>query len=321
MSNEKIMICDCDHQDVEAERAVLKNAGYDCVWLHCKDQQEVIEKCRSAVVLLNQYVKMDKNIFEALPNVKCVVRYGVGVDNVNLEDANTYGVQICNVPDYGTREVADQALALMMALTRKVVLSNTLIRQGIWDYRREIPIHRMSAMTVGIYGMGRIGSEFAKRVHVMGCRVIAYEIEAGKKNRVFPDFVEFVSEEDLLEQADIISIHCPLTKDTWHAFGKKQFQRMKKSAYLINVARGGIIDEEALEWALREKEIAGAALDVVEKEPLRADHPLLSYDNFMISPHTAWYSEESAEELKRKAAEEAVRFMKKEPLYYPINLI
>lgn len=321
MSNEKIMICDCDHQDVEAERAVLKNAGYDCVWLHCKDQQEVIEKCRSAVVLLNQYVKMDKNIFEALPNVKCVVRYGVGVDNVNLEDANTYGVQICNVPDYGTREVADQALALMMALTRKVVLSNTLIRQGIWDYRREIPIHRMSAMTVGIYGMGRIGSEFAKRVHVMGCRVIAYEIEAGKKSRVFPDFVEFVSEEDLLEQADIISIHCPLTKDTWHAFGKKQFQRMKKSAYLINVARGGIIDEEALEWALREKEIAGAALDVVEKEPLRADHPLLSYDNFMISPHTAWYSEESAEELKRKAAEEAVRFMKKEPLYYPINLI
>lgn len=320
MSNKKIVICDLDHEDVEAERAVLEKAGYDFDWLHCKTQEEVVENCKEAVVLLNQYVKMDRVIFEALPNLKCVVRYGVGVDNINLEDADKYGIQACNVPDYGTREVADQALAMMMCLTRKVAFTNSIIREGVWDYRREIPIYRMSEMTVGVYGIGRIGSEFAKRVHAMGCKVIAYDIEAGSHDRTFPDFVEFVSAEELIARADIISIHCPLRPDTYHVFGKEQFQAMKKSAYIINVARGGIIDEEALDWALANKEIAGAALDVVEHEPLTEDNPLLKHENFIVSPHTAWYSEESAQELNRKVAEEAVRFMKNEPVRYPVNL-
>lgn len=320
MSDKKIVICDCDHEDVETEKKVLEAAGYEFDWLHCKTQQEVIEQCKEAVVLMNQYVKMDRTIFEALPNLKCVVRYGVGVDNINLEDADEFGVQACNVPDYGTREVADQALAMMMCLTRKVAFTNALIRKGVWDYRREIPIYRMSVMTVGIYGIGRIGSEFAKRVHALGCKVIAYDIEAGNKNRKFPEFVEFVSAEELLERSDIISIHCPLRPDTYHVFGKEQFRAMQNSAYIVNVARGGIIDEEALEWALANHEIAGAALDVVEHEPLTADNPLLKYDNFIVSPHTAWYSEESAEELNRKVAEEAVRFMNHEPVHYPVNL-
>lgn len=320
MSDKKIVICDCDHNDVESERKVLKAAGYEFDWLHCKTQDEVIENCKEAVVLMNQYVRMDRKIFEALPNVKCIVRYGVGVDNVNLADADEFGVQICNVPDYGTREVADQALALMMCLTRKVAFANKLIHKGIWDYRKEIPIYRMSEMTVGIYGIGRIGNEFAKRVYAMGCKVIAYDIEAGKPGRTFPEFVKFVSQKELIERADIISIHCPLNRDTYHVFGKEQFQAMKKSAYIINVARGGIIDEDALQWALSNQKIAGAALDVVEHEPMTADNPLMRHDNFIISPHTAWYSEESAEELNRKVAEEAVRFMNHEPVHYPVNL-
>lgn len=320
MSDKRIVICDLDHENVAPERAVLEKAGFGFDWLHCRTQEEVIENCTEAVVLMNQYVRMDRKIFEALPKLKCVVRYGVGVDNVNLEDADAFGIRVCNVPDYGTREVADQALAMMMCLTRKVAFTNSLIRKGIWDYRKEIPIYRMSAMTVGIYGIGRIGTEFAKRVHSMGCRVIAYDIEARNANRTFPDFVEFVSKEDLLTKSDIISIHCPLKSDTYHAFGKAQLKAMKNTAYIINVARGGIIDEEALEWALTNKEIAGAALDVVEHEPLMSDNPLLLHDNFIVSPHTGWYSEESAEELKRKVAEEAVRFMNNEPVRYPVNL-
>ena len=144
---------------------------------------------------------------------------------------------------------------------------------------------------MGIYGIGRIGSEFAKRVHAMGCKVIAYDIEAGNTNRIFPDFVEFVSKEELIAKSDIISIHCPLRPDTYHIFGKEQFKAMKESA-----------------------------LDVVEHEPLTKDNPLLKHDNFIVSPHTAWYSEESAEELNRKVAEEAVRFLKNEPVHYPVNL-
>ena len=320
MSDKKIVICDLDHKDVEAERAVLENAGYTFDWLHCKTQEEVIENCKEAVVLMNQYVRMDRKVFEALPKLKCVVRYGVGVDNIDLEDADKYGVQACNVPDYGTREVADQALALMLCLARKVAFTNSLIRRGVWDYRREIPIFRMSEMTVGIYGVGRIGSEFARRIYALGCKVIAFDIEAGKRGRTFPDFVTFVSEKELIEQSDMISIHCPLKQDTYHVFGKEQFKAMKKTAYIVNVSRGGIVDEEALEWALSGQEIAGAALDVAECEPMTADHPLLRHENFIVSPHTAWYSEESAQELKRKVAEEAVRFINGEPVHYPVNL-
>ena len=321
MSDKKIVICDLDHENVETERTVFEKAGYDFDWLHCKTQEEVIASCKEAVVLLNQYVRMDRTVFEALPNLKCIVLYGVGVDNINLDDAEEYGVQCCNVPDYGTREVADHALSLMLCLVRKIALSNSLIRRGMWDYRKEIPIFRMSEMTVGVYGMGRIGSAFAKRVRAMGCRVIAYDNETDSLNRVFPDFVQFVSVETLLCESDIISIHCPLRPDTYHIFGKEEFRRMKKTAYIVNTARGGIIDETALKWALTQGEIAGAAVDVVEREPLTADHPLLQHDNFIVSPHTAWYSEESSEELNRKVAEEAVRFMKNEQVHYPVNLL
>ena len=317
--NKKIVICDLDHKDVSAEAEVFQHAGYEFEWLRCTTQDEVIEKCKGAVVLLNQYVRLDKKIFEELPTVKCIVRYGVGYDNVNLKDATDYGVQVCNVPDYGTREVADQALAHMMAHVRKLTLSNQLVRKGIWDYQKNIPIYRLSECTVGIVGIGRIGSEFAKRVRALGCKVIAYDIERSNGTRCFPDFVEFVSFEELLAQSDIISVHCPRDERTYHMFGKKEFEAMKESAFIINVARGGIIDEDALLYALENNLIAGAGLDVVEHEPLTAEHPLLRFDNFTISPHAAWYSEQAANELKRKAAEEAVRFLKNEAVHYPVN--
>ena len=122
----------------------------------------MIEKCKKAVVLLNQYIKMDKEIFTALPNVKCIVRYGVGYDNINLNDAKKYGVQACNIPDYGTREVADQALAHMMTLVKKLTVTNRIIRQGVWDYQKNIPVFRLSDATLGICGVGRIGTAFAE---------------------------------------------------------------------------------------------------------------------------------------------------------------
>lgn len=319
MLKTEVIICDCDHKHVDDETKVFNDAGYDIKWLHCMSQDEVIATCKGAKVLLNQYVRMDRKIFEALPTVKCIVRYGVGVDSVNLDDANEYGVQICNVPDYGTREVADQGLALMMALVRKVCHTNTLIREGIWDYRKEIPIYRLSDCTVGVCGVGRIGSEFAKRVAALGCKVIAYDVDNNNKSRKFPDFVEFVGFDEMVRRSDVISIHCPLNEQTYHMFGKKEFSNMKSSSYIINVARGGIIDENALLWALENKEIAGAGLDVVETESLTKDNPLLALDNFIVSPHIAWYSEQSSVDLKRKAAEEGLRFLKGEEVHYPVN--
>ncbi len=314
----KVIICDLDHKDIEPELKVFGDAGLEVKWLHCRSQKEVIEKCKKAVVLLNQYIKMDKEIFTALPNVKCIVRYGVGYDNINLNDAKKYGVQACNIPDYGTREVADQALAHMMTLVKKLTVTNRIIRQGVWDYQKNIPVFRLSDATLGICGVGRIGTAFAERVRPLCRNIIAYDAEYGKTNRKFPDFFKFVPFEELIEKSDIISVHCPKNEETYHLFGEKEFAAMKNTAYLINVARGGIVDEAALLHALKNKEIAGAGLDVVEHEPLTADNPLLKLDNFSISPHSAWYSEQSALELKRKAAEEAVRFIKGEPLKYSL---
>lgn len=319
MAVKEVMICDCDHEHVNQEQEVFGAAGIEFEWLQSKDQDEVIRTCRGAKVLLNQYVYMDRKIFEAMPELRCIVRYGVGYNNINIPDATEYGVQVCNVPDYGTCEVADQALALMMALTRKVCLANDLVHQGIWDYSREVPIFRLGQCTVGVYGMGRIGTEFAKRAAAFGCKMIACEINENAKAKA-PGFIEFVDFEEMLRRSDIISIHSPLDEKTYHRFGKAEFAAMKPTAYVVNVARGGIIDEDALLEALQTKQIAGAGLDVVEHEPLAADDPLLQAKNLIITPHTAWYSEQASVDLKRKAAEEAVRFIRGEQLHYPLNL-
>ena len=201
----KVIICDLDHKDIEPELKVFGDAGLEIKWLHCRSQKEVIEKCKKAVVLLNQYIKMDKEIFTALPNVKCIVRYGVGYDNINLNDAKKYGVQACNIPDYGTREVADQALAHMMTLVKKLTVTNRIIRQGVWDYQKNIPVFRLSDATLGICGVGRIGTAFAERVRPLCRNISAYDAEYGKTNRKFPDFVKFVPFEELIEKSDIIS--------------------------------------------------------------------------------------------------------------------
>nr|AGS53675.1 D-3-phosphoglycerate dehydrogenase [uncultured bacterium contig00097] len=317
----KVIICDLDHADVEPEERVLAEAGYGFKWLRCKSQGEVIENCRGAVVLLNQYIKMDRVIFEALPSVKCVVRYGVGFDNIDLADATKHGVQACNVPDYCTNEVADQALAHIMSLLRKTTLSNNIIRRGVWDFQKLAPIPRLSDATVGICGLGRIGSALAQRLRPLCREAIAFDVEQGVAGRSFPDFVRFVTFAELLARSDVLSVHCPLNESSYHLFGKDEFFAMRDNAYFINVSRGGIVDEGALLDALRSGKIAGAALDVAESEPLSVDNPLLALDNFSVSPHSAWYSEQSAKDLKRKAAEEAVRFLRHGTVKYPVNTL
>ena len=262
--NPKIIICDCDHKDVDTEKAVFDAAGMDFRWLHCMSQDEVIEQCQEAICFLNQYVRMDEKIFKAIPSLRMVVRYGVGVDNVNLADATRYGVQICNVPDYGTNEVADQALALMLSLTRKTYMIGNMTRAGVWNYIESVPVHRLSTRTVGILGVGRIGAAFARRVHTLGCRVVAYDVRYGESGRVFPDFIEFKpTMDEVLAQADILSLHCALTEESRGMMNAAAFSKMKEGAFFINVARGGLVDEDALEGALSSGRLAGAGIDVV----------------------------------------------------------
>ncbi len=306
MNKNLVAITDCDHDDINVESGVLAKEGLEAPWLNCKTEDDLIRECKGFRSLINQYAPFTEKVFAALsPELKVVVRYGVGVDNVDLKAATKYGVKVCNVPDYGMYEVADQAMALALALARKVVFCNERVKSGVWNYQEAIPIYRLSTQTVGVIGVGRIGTAFAERAKAFGLKVIAYDEYARKAGKT-KDYMEMVGLDELLERADIISIHCPLDGNR-DLIAAPQLKKMKKNAYLINVSRGGIINEKDLYEALKAGEIAGAACDVFSPEPVAKDNPLLTLDNFLATPHIAWYSEQAALDLERKVAEEAAR--------------
>ena len=214
-------------------------------------------------------------------------------------------------------EVADQALTLMMALVRKVVYMNRRTKEDAWDCTMAFPIQRLSTLTVGILGFGRIGSAFAKRVHALGCNIIScdHHLEPGE---IAPcGYVTGVTLDELIEKSDIISIHCPPLKGQY-IFDEDAFKRMKKGIYIINDARGGIIDEEALDRALTDGTVAGAALDCMKGEPIPTDYKLYRHENLIVSPHMGWYSVQAAIDLKRKVAEQAVKFAQTGTVDYPV---
>lgn len=312
----QVIITDNDHADIDTERAILEEAGVPFRLEQCVTEDDVIERCADGEVFLNQYAPITRRVVEALPNLKLVVRYGVGVNNVDVEACTEHGVQVENVPDYGMNEVADQAVALMMALLRKVVLMNDVTKTQGWDYTRAVPVRRLSELTAGVIGLGRIGREFAKRAHALGMRVIGYDpyFQPGEEF----SFIEQVELPELMEQSDVISVHCP-PEHAMNMFDMDAFKAMKDTAYLINVARGGIVNEADLDTALTEGLIAGAALDCMDNEPVGPDNPLFRHENLIVTPHMAWYSEEAADELNTKVAEEAVRFAAGDPPRYPVN--
>lgn len=317
----KVIISDCDHASIEIERSILDEAKVEFELQQNKTEEDVIQNCRQAVVILNQYAPFTEKVLASLPSLKLIIRYGVGVNNIDLEAATKYGIQVCNVPDYGTHEVADHAVALMLALTRKIPLMNSHVKNGQWDYQKSIPIYRHREQTVGVVGLGRIGSAFAKKVHGLGMKVIAFD--PSKKQKALAEdlqFVEFTSFNQLIQTSDIISIHCP-SDGAYHMFDKGVFKAMQSHSYLINVSRGGIIDEASLYEAIVNGEIAGAALDVSETEPIDSKSSLLQLDEVICTPHMAWYSEQAAQELKRKVAEEAVRYLEGHQVHYPVNSI
>ena len=250
---------------------------------------------------MDQYAPISRKVIENLPNLKVIARYGVGVNTIDLDAATEHGICVLNVPDYCMDEVSNQAFALIMACQRKLILLNEQVQHGEWDYKISKPIYRMAGQTLGLLGFGRIPRILAEKVRAFGLKLVVYD------PYVRPADVEkyngkLMSLEELLKTADIISVHVPLTKDTNNLLSTKAFSMMKKNAVVVNTSRGPIIDEEALYEAIVHKKIAGAGLDVTVTEPLEKESKLRGLPNVIITPHVAWYSEESELELKKKAA-------------------
>lgn len=312
-----VTVVDCDHASIDIERAVLQDICPDLPWLRCKTEDEVIAHCADSAGLIIMYAPMTRRVLEQLPRCKIIARYGVGVDTVDLAAAAELGIIVSNVPDYGTHEVSDHALAMMLCLTRKIAYASSLVKHGQWDFRLMHPIYRHQVQTIGIVGIGRIGSAMAHKTHALGMKVLAHDPFVDPASR--PDYVEFVGLEELLRRSDVVSVHCPLNDSTRYLLDEAHMRLMKPSAYLINTARGSIVDEAALNRLLEDKLLAGAALDVLSAEPGTPVHPLFKHDNFLVSPHMAWHSEESAQELKRKAAEEVRRVLLGQAPLYQVN--
>jgi D-3-phosphoglycerate dehydrogenase len=312
-----VIVVDCDHPSIDNERAAVKDICADVRWLKCKTEDEIIAQCGDGEGLIIQYAPMTRKVLEKLPRCKVIVRLGVGVDTIDLKAAAELGIVVSNVPDYGTNEVSDHALALMLCLTRKVAAANAYVKGGQWDFHLVSPVYRHQVQTIGIIGLGRIGQAMAHKTHALGMKVIGHDPYVAPAS--LPDYITLTDIDDLLTRADVVSVHCPLSDTTRHLLDETRLRRMKPSAYLINTARGHIVDEVALDKALTEKKLAGAAMDVMAVEPGPATHPLFKHENFYITPHMAWHSEESAQELKRKAGEEARRVLLGEAPWYQVN--
>ena len=310
MSNkrQKIVITDCDHPTVEIEEEILSEIDPEFVLAHCNTEDEVIEVAHDAGGIIIQYAPITRRVIESLKRCKVIARYGVGVDNIDVEAATKHKIIVANVPDYCIDEVSTHALALILACARGITLLDRKRREKSWDFTLAKPLFRTKGKTLGLFGLGRIARMVAQKASGFGFKIIAYDPYVFKVD----GGIRLVEFSQLLSDSDFISIHSPLTDETRHSFGENELKAMKKTAYLINTARGPIIDEKALYQALKEKWIAGAALDVMEKEPPDWNNSLLKLDNLIITPHISFYSEESYVELKTKAAKAVLSILKGE---------
>ncbi|MFC1936945.1 C-terminal binding protein [Chloroflexota bacterium] len=292
----------------EAEELAKVNAEF--LEGDCATEDDIIGVAKDADVLLVTSAKVTRRVMEMLPKCKAIVRYGIGYDTVDVEAATDNGILVVNIPDFCFEEVSNHAILLLLACAKKLVLMDKGIKRGRWAECKQVlpPMGSIWGETLGIIGCGNIGRMVAQKARCFNLRVIGYDpfVDKAKAEECG---ITLVNMPELLKESDYISMHTFLSKDTWHLLGEKELKQMKPSAYLINASRGPVIDEPALIKALQEKWIAGAGLDVFEKEPVDPDSPLLTMDNVVAFPHTASYSDAAFKRLRRSVGQEAARVL------------
>lgn len=307
-----VVITDYGFPDVAIEQAMLEGQGWDVVAAHCRTEDEVVGITARADAVMVQWAPLTRKVIGRLENCRIIVRYGIGLDNVDLAAAAEHGIPVCNVPDYCIDEVADHTMSLALALARQLTTTDRLVRRGVWKITPPLAMAPFRGMTFATMGYGRIARAVLARAAVFGFRTAFYDpfVPEGTAG---PD-TRLRDSSQLFGEADIISLHLPLHPDTRHVIGAEALRLMKPTAILVNTARGGLVDTDALAGALQEGRIAAAGLDVFESEPLAAEHPLTRCDNTILTSHTAWYSAASVPALQRMAAEEVVRGLTGQPL-------
>jgi D-3-phosphoglycerate dehydrogenase len=310
-------VSDSVFPNLDPAREVLARIGAELHLAKEPTPEGILGVARDADALLATYAKITADMIPEMKKCRIISRFGIGVDNVDIPAASKAGIVVTRVPDYCIDEVSDHTLALLLALVRKIPSSNARTHAGRWEMPAVVPIHRLRGSILGLVGFGRIPQLVAPKAQAFGIKVVAYDpyIERDAFTRARVEKVEF---DELLKVSDYISIHSPLVPETRHLFNADVFRRMKPTAYLVNTARGPIIDETALAQALDAKQLAGAGLDVLSQEPPNGS-PLFGRDNVILTPHTSFYSVESLVDLQLKAADEIVRVFNGEMPRNPVN--
>lgn len=316
MGKFKVIISDCDHGTVAVEKAVFEAAGFDWELAECKTEDEVIAYCAGAAGILSQYAPIKARAIETLSgSLKVLSRYGVGVDNLDVDSATAAGVAVCNVPDYCQDDVSTHAIALLLDLARKLTRLHNHTAAGGWDFRAAGSVPRTAGKTLGLVGLGAIARHTARKALGFGMKVLAFDPYVHHTDLE----VSLVSLDELYARSDFISLHAPLTSQTAKMVNAKSIARMKDGVYIVNTSRGGLVDEAALADALASGKVAGAGLDVLVSEPPASGCPLIGLANVIITPHISFFSNESFEELKTKAARNMVEVLSGGPVTYCLN--
>lgn len=319
MQKPKVYITDSDFLGESYEREIIEAAGGELIRLHCKTEEEVIARCGDAVGLLNQYAPITRRVMESLPKLRVVSRMGIGVDSVDIPAATDLRVCVTNVPDGSLEEVSNHALALIMAFARKIVVLNDHVKSaGKWSLKPAVPIRRLSCQTLGFLSFGQIAQRLAAKAAALNFKLLVYDPYVPKE--VIAQYgAEAVDFSTLLSNADYLSVHTPLMPETHHLIGGEELAMMKSTAVLINTGRGAVIDEQALVRALMKGRLGGAGLDVLEQEPVARDNPLRKLDNVILTPHSAWYSEEAQIEIRKKTAQGVAEVLQDKVPTYLVN--
>lgn len=316
----RAVVTDHGFPDLSAERAAAAACGIELEDCQCVDEEQLIRALEGTAVALVQLIPVSAAALAGLRPDAVLIRYGVGVDNIDLAACRERGVRVCNVPDYGLDEVADHSVALLLGLLRRLPALDAQVRGGGWNLKEVMAdVPPLSATVGGVLGFGRIGREVARRLRACGMKVIAHDpvVDA---DAMAAEEVEGVSCDELFARAGAISLHAPATAATKGLVNAERLASMPDGAVIVNCARGELIVEADLAAALQSGKLAGAGLDVFGREPLEESSPLRAAPNVLLTPHAAWYSKESTARLQRLAAEELGRALRGEPLRCELDL-
>jgi D-3-phosphoglycerate dehydrogenase / 2-oxoglutarate reductase len=320
MSRTLVAVTDSPFPSLDPAKAALQRVDPELRMAKSASAEDILAVARDADAILVTYAKLPGDLLRQLTRCKAIGRFGLGVDNIDVKAATELGITVTYVPDYCMQEVSDHAMALLLALARKIPLSNSLVQAGRWEMPAVVPIHRLAGRVLGLVGFGNIPRALAPKAKAFGLRVVTHDPYVAQ-DALAAAGVEGVSFDRLLEISDFVSIHAPLLPATRGLFSTDVFRKMKPGAVLINTARGPLVNEDALVAALDAGHLGGAALDVVAVEPLSTDSGLKGRDNVILTPHTAFYSVEALDELQTKCAADVARVLSGEPPVYPVKAV